>query len=393
MIDDDCADRGELAAWLRLTLTPGVGPVAVRRLLAAFGLPQQALGQTARALSAVIGARSAHALLAPDAERERAVARALDWAEAPGQRLLTLADAHYPAALLHTPDPPAVLYVQGDVRRLSQPAVAIVGSRNATAGGRDTATRMARALAEAGLCVVSGLARGIDAAAHAGALDTAAGTVAVMATGMDRIYPPEHARLAARIVGCGALVTEAPPGTGSHPSRFPRRNRIIAALSRGVLVVEAARASGSLITARIAGEIGREVLAVPGSIHSPLSKGCHWLIQQGAKLVESAEDVLVELDRTPAGTGRPAAPADAGPAAPPARLQADPQARLPEPPEPPDPEEVAVLVALGFDPVHPDELAGRAGLADGALAARLLLLELAGRIERLPDGRCLRRLP
>lgn len=385
----DTSAREEQAAWLRLTLTPGIGPVAARKLLEAFGLPQQVLAQQGAALSAVLDARRIRALLEPDASIRQAVEDALAWAEAPGRTLLTLADARYPTALLHTHDPPPLLYLEGDAGALAGPAVAIVGSRNATRGGCDTATRFARALAEAGLTVVSGLARGIDAAAHLGALGTPAGTVAVMGTGMDRIYPPEHARLAARIAAeGGAVVTEAPLRADSLPARFPRRNRIIAALSLGVLVVEAARASGSLITARLAGEIGREVFAIPGSIHSPLSKGCHRLIRDGAKLVESVDDVLAELSaRLPARS--PDQPARTVAAAGPATCARD--AGGPHPPTRSGGPDDALLALMGFDPTHPDTLAERGALADGELAARLLALELDGRVERLPDGRCLRR--
>ena len=378
--ESDSARSDDLADWLRLTLTPGVGPVAVRKLLQAFGPPRQVLSQPAAALAGVAGARRAQALRAADPVRDAAVHRSLRWAESAGHRLLTLADADYPAALLNTPDPPPVLYVRGDAARLAYPSVAIVGSRNATRGGCDNARQLAAALAGAGLCVTSGLARGIDAAAHLGALDTPAGTIAVMATGMDRVYPPEHARLAERIAGCGALVTEAPPGSDSLPARFPRRNRIIAGLALGVVVVEAAPGSGSLITARLAGDIGREVFAVPGSIHSPLARGCNGLIQQGAKLVQTADDVLAELRFSPSGMGT----AGARDAAAPAKMVA---ATGPAQPAADD----ALLALVGFDPTHPDELAERAGIADGALAARLLELELDGRIERLPDGRCLRR--
>lgn len=384
----DSTLREELTAWLRVTLTPGLGPVRARALLRSCGLPQQVLAQDRQALDALIGAHRAQALLGNDPVRDAMVARTLAWAAAAHCHLVTLADAAYPAPLLEVADAPPVLYVEGDPAHLARPMVAIVGSRNATRGGCDTAARFAHALAEAGLTVVSGLARGIDAAAHVGAVGTCAGTIAVMATGIDRRYPPEHGQLAARIADHGALVTEAPLGADSLRARFPRRNRIIAGLARGVLVVEAARASGSLITARLAAEFGRDVFAIPGSIHSPLSKGCHRLIQQGAKLVESADDVLGELHWTPnsaharaprSRTDRPG-PSDASDL-PDSAATARSQPDLHD----------SVLSVLGFDPVHPDVLAARGSLSDNELAAQLLALELDGRIERLPDGRCLRR--
>lgn len=384
----DATLREELDAWLRLTLTPGLGPVRTRALLRSCGLPQQVLAHDSQALAAVIGVPGAQALMADDPVRDAMVARTLAWAAAAHCHVVTLADAAYPAPLLEVADAPPLLYVEGDPACLAHPMVAIVGSRNATRGGCDTAARFAYALAEAGLTVVSGLARGIDAAAHIGAIDTRAGTVAVMATGIDRRYPPEHGQLAARIADQGALVTEAPLGADSLRARFPRRNRIIAGLARGVLVVEAARASGSLITARLAAEFGRDVFAIPGSIHSPLSKGCHRLIQQGAKLVESADDVLGELRWPPHGAQAGAQRSRTDQSSPPDA--SDPSesgavARLP--PDCDDP----VLALLGFDPVHPDALAARGSMSDNELAAQLLALELDGRIERLPDGRCLRR--
>jgi len=372
--------RAERAAWLRLVLAPGVGPVAARDLLAAFGLPEDVLAAGRAALARVVGERLASQIVAADPQREDAIARALDWADAPGHHVLTIADAGYPARLLQIGDPPPLVFVRGSPEALSRPMLAIVGSRSASRGGVETAEAFAAALARAGLTIVSGLALGVDAAAHRGALATAAGTVAVLGTGVDLPYPDANRSLAEAVVAHGgALISELPLGTGPRSANFPRRNRLIAGLSLGVLVVEAALRSGSLITARQAGEFGREVFAIPGSIHSPLSKGCHQLIRQGAKLVESAQDVLGELPEFAArahghaarrgrGAARTGAPAGAG---------GDPHA---------DP----VLRAMGWDPISAEALAGRlTGLEGGAgaLAGRLLALELDGRVERLADGR------
>ncbi|WP_374602647.1 DNA-processing protein DprA [Niveibacterium sp.] len=363
MIDD----TADLAAWLRLTLIPGVGPEKQRALLAAFGLPEAVFASGRRAVAGVVGEALAARLF--DTDNAAAVDAALAWASQPGNTLLTLADAQYPAALLQTVDPPLLLYVKGQVAQLGRRALAVVGSRSATAQGISNAEAFSRALSEAGLTIVSGLALGIDAAAHRGALDGAGSTVAFIGTGADRIYPARNAPLAHRIAAAGAIVSEFPLGTPSVAHNFPRRNRLIAGLAQGVLVVEAAPASGSLITARLAGELGREVFAIPGSIHSPLSKGCHQLIKQGAKLVESAQDVLDEL-RWQEGV----APALAAPNA--AAQEGGGVGA-----------EAQVLDALGFDPVDPDTLCTRSKLTPDALFAILLELELAGRVARLPGGR------
>ncbi|WP_407279317.1 DNA-processing protein DprA [Aromatoleum evansii] len=378
----------DLAAWLRLTLLPGIGPERQRSLLAAFGLPAQVFAAGRSAVAAVAGADTADLLLAaPDEAR---IAAALAWAAEPGNHILTLGDTAYPRGLLEIPDPPVLLYVKGDPALLSSNALAIVGARSATPGGVANAQAFAQHLAGAGLTIVSGLALGIDAAAHRGALEQADGkTVAVIGTGADRVYPARHQALAREIALRGAIVSELPLGTPALPHNFPRRNRLIAGLARGVLVVEAAVGSGSLITARLASECGREVLAIPGSIHSPLARGCHRLIRDGAKLVETAADVLDELAwgesaRPPvqpsprsAARGRKRAAEDASQALfpPPA-----PEAGLP-------PEQAAVLDALGHDPLDVDTLAARSGLTLDALYAILLSLELDGRISRLPGGR------
>lgn len=294
------------------------------------------------------------------------LAAARKWLEdGPERQVLTPADGAYPPLLLQTADPALLLYVQGNPERLSSRGVAIVGSRQPSAQGLDHARAFARSLAEKGWCIVSGLALGIDAAAHEGALDAGAATVAVMGTGPDRIYPAKHRPLAQRIAATGVLVSEYAPGTPALPDHFPQRNRLIAGLTQGTLVVEAALRSGSLITARLASEAGREVFAIPGSIRSAQSQGCHALIKQGAKLVESVEDILEELQ---AGTPRQAALplAEDGPADP-------------------------LLDALGHDPVTLDALLARTGFPVSELTARLLELELDGHVARLPGGLYQRR--
>ncbi|MCK9282984.1 MAG: DNA-processing protein DprA [Rhodocyclaceae bacterium] len=358
-----------LSAWLRLAAVPGVGGETQRRLLKACGLPEAIFAATHTALAAIVGEQVALRLLSYDAAVE--VETALTWADLPGNRILTLADADYPAPLLDSDDPPPLLYAKGRVELLRQPALAVVGSRNASRQGEQNAEAFAEALSRSGLAVVSGLALGIDAAAHRGALRGAGGTIAVIGTGVDRIYPARNEALTREIAERGVIVSEFALGTPPLAANFPRRNRIIAGLAKGCLVVEAAPRSGSLITARLAAEAGREVFAIPGSIHSPLSKGCHALIKQGAKLVESAEDILEELGWTPAnsGLGTPAEVACgwADPA-----LDGDGGQN--------------VLAALGYDPCTLDGLVDRTGLTADTLLAMLLVLELDGRVAQLPGG-------
>ena len=354
MIDND-----GLAAWLRLTLIPGIGGETQRKLLAAFGLPEAIFAAGRLAVRAVAGDR---ADLLFDFDPSESVDRSLTWAAQPGQHIITLADAAYPKALLEIADPPSVLYVRGQIGLLQKPGLGIVGSRNATPQGLQTAENFSRTLAAKGLTIVSGLALGIDAAAHRGALAAGGETIAVIGTGADRLYPARNRELALAIVEQGAIVSEFPLGTPAIAANFPRRNRIISGLSRGVLVVEAALESGSLITARLAAEQGREVFAIPGSIHSPVARGCHRLIKQGAKLIETAQDILEEF-----GNYR----------------------ELPEvePAAIPGDNENAVLAALGHDPCNLDDLAARTGLPADQLLTELLTLELAGRIATLPGNR------
>lgn len=349
--------------WLRFTLVPGIGGATQRKLLSQYGSPGSALRASPSAISASLPANAAAAWRAGANDDE--IHRTLAWIGEPGNHLLTLADAEYPAALLETADPPTVLYVKGRTECLSRPALAIVGSRNATPQGLATARDFARALGSAGLTIVSGLALGVDTAAHEGGLASSGGTIAVVGTGLDIVYPARNRDLAHRIAADGAIVSEFPLGTKAIPSNFPRRNRLISGLSRGVLVVEAAIRSGSLSTARFAGEQGREVLAIPGSIHSPLSRGCHALIKQGAKLVESAADVLEELHLIPTATEK----SDGSP-----------------------PDDDPLLAALGHDPCDFDTLSERTGLSVESLQTRLSELELDGSIACLPGGR-FQRLP
>jgi len=305
-------------------------------------------------------------LLKPDAPR---IDADLLWLERAGGTLVPATAADYPALLRATPDAPAVLYVRGQPRCLEEPQLAMVGSRNPTAGGRATAREFAAYFARAGLTITSGLALGIDAACHEGAIGGGGPTIAVLGCGLDVIYPPENEALAERIVAQGALVSEFPPGLAPRPHHFPQRNRIIAGMSHGTLVVEAALQSGSLITARLAGEVGREVFAIPGSIHNPCARGCHRLIRQGAKLVECADDVLCELKislldqlvATPRG-------------APAAALTLDKEYKI-------------LLDALAFEPVSVDSLIERTGMNSESIASMLLILELDGYVQPHPGGR------
>lgn len=398
-------DRDELGAWLRLTLSHGVGNGAARSLLAHFGLPQAIFQQPEADLRHCVTAAQARALRTVPPTWEALVDTTWRWLheaepDGPARTIIALGDSRYPQALLETEDPPLLMYLMGPAALLAHspfPAgrcLAVVGSRNPTAQGADNARLFSRALHGAGLTIVSGLALGVDAAAHEGALDmalpgaTMAATIAVVGTGLDRVYPRKNLDLAHRIASRGLLVSEYPLGTPPLAANFPKRNRIISGVSQGTLVVEAALASGSLITARMAVEQGRDVFAIPGSIHAPQSRGCHALIRQGAKLVESAQDVLEEL-RTPTmapptgpGTVITAAKAQApAPAQSPAGAAtastAVPAVDAPESP---------LLNALGFDPLSVDSLVGRTGMAAAAVQVGLLELELDGRIARLPGG-------
>ena len=359
-----------LAAWIRLEQTAGVGSETARKLLTVFGLPENIFAAGFTALNKVVSERVARALIASPTEQTKAlIDHTRAWAAVSGNHVLTLADSVYPQALLDIADPPIMLYVKGRLALLSSPAVAVVGSRNATAQGLSNAEKFSEALSQAGLTIVSGMALGIDAAAHLGALRANNGsgsTIAVIGTGADIVYPARNRSLAHKIAEQGCIVSEYALGTPAIAANFPRRNRIISGLARGVLVIEAAAQSGSLITARMAAEQGRDVFAIPGSIHSPLSKGCHQLIKQGAKLVESAQDILEELKYSTIEQVAVAAIRTAS--------QEEPFA------------DNDLLAAMGFDPVDMDALAVRCNLNAAALSGQLLTLELEGQVEMLPGG-------
>lgn len=382
-------DREELAGWLRLTLTDGVGNDAARKLLAAFGPPTEIFRQPQNALAQLVSLNQARQLKSVPEGLAALLETTWAWlhptqTDAVPRSIVAIGDPGYPGALLNIEDPPLMLYLTGlgtlagtDDWYSPGRSIAIVGSRNPTAQGAETAQAFAQALQKAGLTIVSGLALGIDSAAHAGALrhpepnpvknSGPLRTIAVVGTGLDRVYPKRNLALAHKIVQQGLIVSEFPLGTPPLVANFPRRNRIISGLAQGTLVVEAALRSGSLITARLAAEQGKEVFAIPGSIHSGQSRGCHALIRQGAKLVETVQDILEELileGEPPAGQP---VEADAGDEAP-SRSQD------------------ALLETLGFDPATFDVLQARTGLPTPDLQAQLMTLELDGLIARLPGG-------
>lgn len=360
----------DLAPWIRLEQTPGVGTETARKLLGAFGLPGNIFNADVDALRQVVSDRIAHALAMPASDAVRLhIDKTLEWASEPSNYLLTLADPAYPNSLLEITDPPILLYAKGRLELLSRRSIAVVGSRNATTQGVINAEKFSEALSQADFTIISGQALGIDTAAHNGGLRGAGSTVAVIGTGPDIVYPARNRSLAHQIANEGCIVSEYPLGTPAISANFPRRNRIISGLSRGVLVIEAAAQSGSLITARMAAEQGRDVFAIPGSIHSPLSKGCHLLIKQGAKLVESAQDILEEIGTANATVARPALSSPV----------VDNAFSSP------------LLDAMGFDPVAPDTLAARCKMDIATLNTQLLALELDGFIEMLPGG-MIRRL-
>lgn len=355
-----------LGHWLRLTLIPGIGSETQRKLLSAFGLPDAVFSASRNDLRDVVGDRSAALLLETD--NRDLVHAASEWANSEDRHIVTLADSAYPQALLEISDPPTLIYVRGRLELMNRPALAIVGSRNPTPQGIQNAERFASAFADAGLVIASGLALGIDAAAHRGALATRGDTVAFIGTGIDRIYPARNRELALEIGAKGAIVSEFPLGTPVTAFNFPKRNRLISGFSRGVLVVEAAIESGSLITARLSGEQGREVFAIPGSIHSPQSRGCHHLIKQGAKLVETAQDVLEELNWKPVLRASSSV------------QETQVLAEITE-------EQHRLLVIMGFDPCGLDDLAERSGLTADTLSVMLLHLELDGHVACLAGSR------
>ena len=351
-----------LKAWLALSLTRGLGGESARRLLKEFGSPDAVFAASISSLRSVVKADVAAEISKGIADD--AIAPALAWLEDSNNHVITLADSDYPQALLNIPDPPLLLYVKGRLDLLNRSALAIVGSRSATPQGISNAEAFAKSLSDAGLCIISGLAHGIDAAAHRGALRGQGSSVAIVGTGLDKVYPAANRDLAHALAQQGALISEFPPGTPPLAANFPRRNRLISGMSAGCLVVEASLQSGSLITARLALEQGRDVFAIPGSIHAPQSKGCHALLKQGAKLVEAAQDILEELSVLLVAPAR-------NPAAQSTGIQ-DPG--------------FALLDRLGFDPVDVDTLSARCGLTIAELSAMLLTLELEGRVCTLPGG-------
>ena len=343
-----------LASWLTLSQVPGLGNEGLRRLLQAYGSPEAILNASVASLSDHVRPVVARAIVDEiDPSYFESVAA---WLDDPQNRILTIADDAYPDSLLNISDPPLLLYAKGDVELLNMPALAVVGSRNATAQGLRNAEAFSNSASDAGLCIVSGMAHGIDAAAHLGGLSGASSSIAVVGTGLDKVYPAANRDLAHRLAQSGAIISEFPLGTPPLAANFPRRNRIISGLCMGCLVVEASLQSGSLITARMALEQGREVFAIPGSIHSPQSKGCHALIKQGAKLVECAQDILEELGYL---------------------LKMNPSQPVSEHP---------LFVHLGFDPLDLESLSQRSGLTVSELSAILLQLELDGHVASLPGG-------
>ncbi|MEO8164743.1 MAG: DNA-processing protein DprA [Betaproteobacteria bacterium] len=351
----------ETRAWLALGLVAELSAADFRKLLATLSTPEAICAANRATLARSVSDRVAAAVVrGPDPQLFE---NTLRWLEDPANHVVTFADETYPRSLLQITDPPPLLYVKGDPGWLNHASLAVVGSRNATPQGCATAQAFSKELSEGGFTIVSGMALGIDAAAHVGGLAAISSSIGVVGTGLDVVYPARNRDLAHRLALEGALVSEFALGMPALASNFPRRNRLISGLSRGCLVVEAALKSGSLITARYALEQGREVFAIPGSIHSPLSKGCHLLLKQGAKLAENSQDILEELGTAAPRRAEPAqsddAPADESP----------------------------LLAALGFDPVDLDALCQRSGLTPESASAMLLTLELEGIVHRLPGGK------
>lgn len=359
----------DIVAWIALSLMDGIGSVTLCQLLRRFGSPAAVFSASKSTLKEVIDENIASHIV--NGLDENAVAPTLAWLSNPQNHIITLSDSIYPKALLEIPNPPAVLYAKGDLDCLKQPCLAVVGSRNATPQGEKNAEDFSESLSRYGICIVSGMALGIDGAAHRGALKAEGRTIAVVGTGLDIVYPAKHRDLAHQIVSNGLMVSEFPLGTPSKAQNFPRRNRIISGLSLGCLVIEANLDSGSLITARLAAEQGRDVFAIPGSIHSPVAKGCHQLIKQGAKLVESTEDILSELQlRTDIFNAH----------------NTSPNGSLPKRTND-SPEGNTVLDSMGFDPIHFDTLLLRTGLTVSALSTMLTILELDGKVSPLDGGK------
>ena len=356
--------------WLRLLLTPGVGSVKARKLLATFGSPEAIFKQSLPALGQIISSKQVDAILTPPPGYEQACHQLRNWLDQnPAHHVLPLGHIHYPQKLLETLDPPILLFANGNLDLLRRPALAIVGSRNPTPQGKETAQDFARSFSRQGITIVSGLALGIDGISQQAAIQESGSTIAVLGTGIDRVYPASHHALTHQIAQKGLLLSEYPLGTAPTTHNFPKRNRIIAGLSLGTLVVEATVHSGSLITAKMAAEMGREVFAIPGSIHSPQSKGCHWLIKQGAKLVETAQEIIEELRIPRADTGAP-----------------EHTSSVTTTENPPNSTTQTILQAIGQGPTSFDAITQRTGLDAALLQTELLMLELNQQIARLPGG-------
>lgn len=349
----------EKSLWIALSSVHGVGSQTFCQLLKSFGSPGNVLNASLHELSQVVSKTIAQEI--KKEVQQGLLVDSLEWLSQPNNHLVTLADAEYPQALLEIADPPPFLYAKGNLELLNRPSIAIVGSRNASVQGEKNAEAFAQGLAEQGLCIVSGMALGIDAAAHRGALKANAYTIAVVGTGLDIVYPAKHRDLAHKIVERGLIVSEFALGTPSKPQNFPKRNRIISGLSLGCLVVEANVQSGSQITARLSADQGREVFAIPGSIHSPMSKGCHQLIKQGAKLVDCLQDIIEELslNQAPAGIHEHEA-----------------QSALSHP----------LLDLIGYDPISLESIVHLSGLSAGEVSSMLMMLELDGRVASLAGG-------
>ncbi len=361
-----------LECWLRLSRTPGIGSIALIALLEAFDSPENIVGAPHAQLAKVLGNNKADLFAITDEPNIERHQKDIEWLVEEDSHLVSILDDAYPDLLREIPDPPALLYIKGNPTVLSLPQLAVVGSRNPTHGGIANAKAFAGTLVSAGLLVTSGMALGIDAAAHIGALDAGGNSIAVTGTGIDRIYPAGNHALAHRIVEHGALVSEYPLATPPLRENFPRRNRIISGLSLGVLVVEAALRSGSLITARLANEQGREVFSIPGSVHSPQSKGCHQLIRQGAKLVETATDIMEELGPLVATLRQVI---ETSGETNPVVVSEDKSANF------------ELLEYLGFDPIDINTLVERSGLTPEAISSMLLKMELAGHVQVCAGGK------
>ena len=354
------AQDTDVALWISLHFIPGLGNVGICQLLSKFGSPEAIFSANSQQLREVVDDDIAQRI--SSGVNTNLIQPTLDWLKKDNTQIVTLADETYPQALLEINNPPALLYAIGDLKWLNHPSVAIVGSRNSTPQGEKNAEDFAASLCQYGLCVVSGMALGIDAAAHRGAMKANGATIAVVGTGLDIVYPAKHRDLAHKIAERGLILSEFPLGTPSKAQNFPRRNRIISGLSLGCLVVEANVDSGSLITARMALEQGREVFAIPGSIHSPVAKGCHQLIKHGAKLVENTEDIIEELKNLL-------------PYVSPLGLLVENSQNVPEP--------NTVLGSMGFDPIDFETLLIVSGLTTEALSAMLMVMELEGKVTTL----------